>query len=66
MDTVLSLAWKRVSTMTRLCTAAGIQDVSIDPNQLNAALGRDQLLPDTQSSEAATPSMGLISRTRKT
>jgi hypothetical protein len=66
MDTVLSLAWKRVSTMTRLRTAAGIQDVSIDPNQLNAALGRDHLLPDTQSSEAATSSMGLIGSTRKT
>ena len=42
MDTVLSPAWKRVSTVIRLRTAAGIQDISIDPKQLTAALARDQ------------------------
>jgi hypothetical protein len=45
MDTVLSQTWKRVSTTIRLRTAAGSQDVSIDPEQLNAVLAHDKTLP---------------------
>ena len=54
MDTGLSLAWKRVSTVIRLRTGAGIQDFFIDPEQLEAALSRDQASPET-STEAAAP-----------
>lgn len=47
VDTVLSLAWKRRSTVIRLRTPAGTQDFSIDPEQLEAALLRDRALPET-------------------
>lgn len=64
MDTVLSLAWKRVSTVIRLRTAGGTQDVFIVPEQLNTALSRDRALPNNASSETAAPPTAPISRTR--
>ena len=42
VDTLLSMAWKRASTVIRLRTVLGTQDVFIDPEQLNAALLRDR------------------------
>jgi len=55
MDTRLSLAWKRTSTVIRLRTATGTQDIFIDPEQLNAALLRDRAQQNAASSEAAVP-----------
>lgn len=55
MDTVLSVAWRRVSTVIRLRTGSGTQDISIDPEQLTAALSRDGASPNPASSEAAAP-----------
>jgi hypothetical protein len=46
MDTVLSVAWRRASTVIRLRTATGTQDVFIDPEQLNAALLSDRAQQD--------------------
>ena len=63
MDTVLSLAWKRVSTVIRLRTGAGTQHFFIDPGQLEAALLRDQAPPET-STEAAVPATASHSGTR--
>jgi len=51
MDTVLTQAWKRASTAIRLRTAAGIQDILVDPEQLNAALLRDRAQQNAASSE---------------
>jgi hypothetical protein len=51
MDSVLSLAWKRASTIMRLPTATGSQDVFVDPEQLNAALLRDRSLENPQPSD---------------
>jgi hypothetical protein len=56
MDTVLSLAWKRVTTVIRLRTGAGTQDLFIDPEQLEAALLGDRVLSET-STEATEPAM---------
>jgi hypothetical protein len=53
MDTVLSLVWRRVSTAIRLRTAVGTQDYFIDPEQLEAALLRDQTPPETSTEAAA-------------
>jgi len=63
MDTVLSLAWKRVATVFRLQTGAGTEDYFVDPEQLEAALLRDQAPPET-SAEAAAPATASHSRTR--
>jgi hypothetical protein len=41
MDTLLSQAWKRVSTVLRVRVASRTQDVPIDPNRLDEALLRD-------------------------
>ena len=54
MDSVLSLAWKRASTVIRLRTALGTQDVFIDPEKLNAALLRDRAQPNAPSPATAT------------
>lgn len=65
MDTLLSQAWKRASTVIRLPTATGTQDIFIDPEQLNAALLRDRAHHDAESSEAAAPPGAPAGRTRK-
>jgi len=62
MDTVLSLAWKRASTVIRLRTATGTQDVFIDPEQLNAALLNDRAQQNASSSETAAPAKTPSSR----
>jgi hypothetical protein len=55
MDTLLSQAWRRASTVIRLRTPAGTQDVTIDPEQLNAALLRDRAKQTPISSIADAP-----------
>lgn len=64
MDTVLSMAWKRASTLIRLRTATGTEDVFIDPNQLNAALLRDRAQRGAASSDAVVPTKAPSARTR--
>lgn len=41
LDTLLFQAWKRASTIIRLGSPGRVQDVPIDPEQLNNALLRD-------------------------
>ena len=65
MDTVLSPAWRRVSTLIRLRTPAGIQDIFIDPEQLNAALSRDEASAGDASSETPAPPAATTNRPRK-
>ena len=47
LDTVLFQAWKRASTIIRLGTPGRIQDVPIEPEQLNNALLRDRSQEDS-------------------
>ena len=42
LDTMLSQAWKSASTTIRLSIAGRIQDVPVDPEQLNNALLQDR------------------------
>ena len=56
MDTVLSVAWKRASTVIRLRTATGTEDVFIDPEQLNAALLSDRAQQDAGAGAPKAPS----------
>lgn len=68
---VLTTAWRRVSTMIRVRTGAGTQDVFIEPEQLNAALLRDRAPPETSAEAAVTASASRIrnliaGRVRKT
>ena len=55
MDTLLSQAWRRASTVIRLPTPAGTQDVTVDPEQLNAALLRDRAKQEPMSPIADAP-----------
>ena len=47
LDTLLFQAWKRASTIIRVGSAGRIQDVPIDPEQLNNALLRDRAQDDS-------------------
>jgi hypothetical protein len=47
LDTVLFQAWKRASTIIRLGVPGRVQDVPIDPEQLNNALLRDRAQSDS-------------------
>jgi hypothetical protein len=47
LDTVFFQAWRRASTIIRLGASGQIQDVPIDPEQLNNALLRDRAQDDT-------------------
>jgi|SRR5579871_487076 len=47
LDTILFQAWKRASTTIRLGGPGRIQDVPIDPEQLNNALLRDRAHDDS-------------------
>lgn len=64
MDTVLSVVWKRTSTLIRVRTAAGTQDIFIDPEQLDAALLRDRAERNAPALEAAAPPAAHVSRRR--
>jgi hypothetical protein len=47
LDTVLFQAWKRASTIIRLGCSGRVQDVPIDPEQLNNALLQDSAQQDS-------------------
>jgi hypothetical protein len=47
LDTVLFQAWKRASTIIRLGGPGKIQDVPVDPEQLNSALLQDRAQGDS-------------------
>jgi hypothetical protein len=47
LDTVLFQAWKRASTIIRLGSSGTVQDVPIDPEQLNNALLQDSAQQDS-------------------
>ena len=53
LDTVLFQAWKRTSTLIRLGGAGRIDDVPIDPEQLNFALLQDHAQDDSEPPFAA-------------
>jgi hypothetical protein len=46
LDALLSPVWKRTSTAMRLTRHGAIEQVPVDPEQLNDALARDAAQPD--------------------
>jgi len=55
LDTVLFQAWKRASTIIRLGSSGRVQDVPIDPEQLNNALLQDSTQQDSCAPLPQTP-----------
>src|ERR1051325_10006863 len=55
MDSVLCSGWKRTSTAMRLMRHGAVEQVPVDPEQLQEALRRDGAQADSLSSSAPSP-----------